>query len=129
MPILFIPNDPEAKQGAKPRRLAPTRKRSSRKTDFDFGALPEAKVYATDSDEFLVWQCREALLRTLALWETIAGRLAHWQGRSSHRKLRVVVDEDEAIDAYYDRAALRYFHATSSKNAKVRRFAASVDVV
>jgi hypothetical protein len=129
MPILYIPNDPEARKAAKPRRVAPSRRRASGKSDFVFDALPPAAVYDAGTDEFLAWQCREALLRTLTMWEAIAGPLAHWQGRSSHRMLRVVVDAGEAIDAYYDRASLRYFHATSSKSGEIRRFAASVDVV
>jgi hypothetical protein len=129
VPIFYIPNDPEARKAAKPRRVAAARKRGGNRSDFAFDELPRANVYASGSDEFLGWQCREALLRALAMWETIAGPLAHWQGRSSHRKLRVVLDQGEAIDAYYDRSALRYFHATSSKNGRIRRFAASVDVV
>jgi hypothetical protein len=129
MPILFIANDPEAKKDPAPRRITPARKRKAGKTDFDFGPLPVSKVWPPDSDEFLVWQCREAVLRALGAWEKVAGPLAHWQGGANRKKLKVVVDEGEDLNAYYDRASLGYYHFPSEKTGAVRRFAASVDVV
>ncbi len=129
MPILFIPNDPEAKKDPPPRKIKAARKRGAGKTDFDFGPLPKQKVWPVDSDEFLVWQCREAALRALGAWEKVAGPLAHWQGSANRKKLAVVVDEGEDLNAYYDRASLGYYHHPSAKTGRVRRFAASVDVV
>ena len=129
MPILFVANDPEAKKAPSPRKITAARKRKAGKTDFDFGALPRQQVWPAGSDEFLVWQCREATLRALGAWEKIAGPLAHWQGSANRRKLKVVVDEGEELNAYYDRDSLGYYHFTSSRTGKLRRFAASVDVV
>jgi hypothetical protein len=129
MPILFIPNDPEAKKDPPPRKIKAARKRGAGRTDFDFGPLPKQKVWPVDSDEFLVWQCREAALRALGAWEKVAGPLAHWQGSANRKKLAVIVDEGKDLNAYYDRASLGYYHHPSAKTGRVRRFAASVDVV
>jgi hypothetical protein len=128
MPILYIPNDPEAKKGAAAGPIKPARKRGKGKTDFDFGALPEAKVYPLESDGFLVWQCREALQRALAMWESIAGRIVTWQGAGSRKKLKVLIDAGADINAYYGRGELG-FYSNLGRKGKLRRFAFSVDVV
>lgn len=129
MPILFIPNDPEAKKSPPARKIAPAGARKAGRTDFDFGALPQQKAWPPDSAEFLVWQCREAVLRALAMWEQIAGPLEHWQGSARRKKLKVNVDEGSDLNAYYDRQSLGYYHFRSKKTKRLRRFAASTDVV
>lgn len=128
MPILYIPNDPEAKRNAAARTITPARKRGKGKSDFDFGTLPKAQVWSLDSDEFLTWQCREALQRALAMWERIAGRLVTWQGGGRRKKLKVLIDEGADRNAYYGRGELG-FYSDLSKKGKLRRFALSVDVV
>ena len=127
MPILFVANDPEAKHGIAPRSITPTRRRSSRRADFDLGTMPRVKRYPPDSDEFLAWQCREGLLRALSTWESIAGPLSAWQGRSRSR-LRVRVNAGADRNAYYARGELG-FHSDTNADGRLRRFAASVDVV
>lgn len=129
MPILFIPNDPEAKKAPPARRIQPAPARRSRRTDFDFGSLPKKKIWPPDSDEFLVWQCREAVMRALAMWEKIAGPLKHWQGSARRTKLKVNIDEGSDLNAYYDRQSLGYYHFRSKSSKVLRRFAASTDVV
>lgn len=129
MPILFIPNDPEAKKSPPARRIAPAAARKAGRTDFDFGALPAKKVWPPDSEEFLVWQCREAVLRALGVWEKIAGPLTHWQGSAQRKKLKVNIDEGSDLNAYYDRRSLGYYHFRSKTTKVLRRFAASTDVV
>jgi hypothetical protein len=126
MPILYIRNDPEAKKGVAAGPVTPARKRAKGKTDFNFGKLPEAKVYPLASDGFLVWQCREGLQRALAMWEGIAGRFGTW--RDAGKKLKVLIDAGADINAYYGRGELG-FYSDLSKKGKVRRFAFSVDVV
>ena len=128
MPIRFIPNDPEARQAAPARVITPSPARRKGMTDFDFGAMPDAGVWPQGSDEFLVWQCREGLQRALATWERIAGRLVSWQGPGARKRLRVSVDAGSEINAYYARGELGFF-SNVGKRDKVRRFAASVDVV
>ena len=128
MPILYIPNDPEAKRGAAPRTITPARKRGKGKSDFDFGALPKAKVWPLHSDEFLTWQCREGLQQALRLWERIAGRLVTWQGGGARKRLTVRIDAGAEINAYYERGELGFFSNLGRKN-RLRRFAFSVDVV
>lgn len=128
MPILYIPNDPEARKGPAARQITPARKRGKGRTDFDFGKLPEAKVWPLESDEFLTWQCREALQRALAMWERIAGRLVTWQGGGARKRLTVKIDEGPDINAYYGRGELGFYSNLGKKN-KLRRFAFSVDVV
>jgi hypothetical protein len=128
MPILYVPNDPEARNASPPRTIAPVRARRRGATDFDFGTLPERRVWPVESEPFRVWQCRETLLRALGTWERIAGPLAHWQGSPARRKLRVGVDEGSDLNAYYDRASLSYFHHRSPVSGRTRYFAASADV-
>jgi hypothetical protein len=128
MPILYIRNDPEARKGAAAGPITPARKRGKGKSDFDFGVLPEAKVWPLDSDAFLAWQCREGLQRALAMWERIAGRLVTWQGGGARKKLKVLIDAGADINAYYERGELG-FYSNLSRKGKLRRFALSVDVV
>ena len=129
MPIAWFRNDPEAKHVDAPSRVTAHKARGPGKTDFDLGKLPVQKVWPQASEEFLTWQCREALLRSLDAWEMIAGPLQHWYGGAQRKKLRVDVDAGEDINAYYDRASLGFFHFTSSRDGRLRRFAASTDVV
>ena len=129
MPILFIPNDPEAKKSPPPRKIAPAAARKKGKTAFDFGTLPPLKVWPPDSAQFLVWQCREAVMRALLMWEKIAGPLKHWQGSTQRKKLKVNIDEGSDLNAYYDRDSLGYYHFRSKTTKLLRRFAASTDVV
>lgn len=128
MPILYLPNDPECRRGLEALKITPTRKRGKGRTDFDFGALPPAKVWPVDSDEFLTWQCREALQRALAMWEGIAGRLVKWQGARGRKKLKVLVDAGDDINAYYAPGELGFF-SNVSRNGRLRKFGMSVDVV
>jgi hypothetical protein len=126
MPILYIPNDPEARRAPKAARIRPSRARPAGRADFALGTLPRAQAWPLDSDEFLRWQCREALLRATAMWEKIAGPLKRWQHGA---KLRVDADIGEELNAYYDRESVGYARQASSRNGRLRRFAASVDVV
>ena len=126
MPILYVPNDPEARKAPPPRKLRPSRKRATGRADFAFGAMPKAQVWPVESDAYLRWQCREALLRAIAMWEKIAGPLRRWQHGA---KLRVDADIGEELNAYYDRESVGYAHFRSTKTGRLRRFAASVDVV
>ena len=128
MPIRYIPNDPEARRGAPVRDITPSRKRAKGRTDFDFGKMSKAKVWPLHTDEFLVWQCREALLRSLAMWEKIAGRLVTWQGDGARKRLSVLIDAGPDINAYYGRGELGFYSHLNAKG-RLRRFAFSVDVV
>lgn len=126
MPIRYLRNDPEARKAPPDALVRPSRKRAAGRADFAFGTLPAAQPWPAGSDAFLPWQCREALLRATAMWERIAGPLPRWQHGA---KLRVDVDIGEELNAYYDRESLGFAHQRSSRNGRVRRFAASVDVV
>jgi hypothetical protein len=126
MPILYVSNDPEARKAPPPRKLRPSRKRASGRADFAFGTMPKAQPWPVDSDAFLRWQCREALLRAIAMWEKVAGPLLRWQHGA---RLRVDADVGEELNAYYDRESVGYARFRSTKTGRLRRFAASVDVV
>ncbi len=126
MPILYFPNDPEARGQRAPRTIRPSRNRAAGRAGFAFGTMPKAQPWPADSDAFLRWQCREALLRAVSAWEKIAGPLRRWQHGT---RLRVDADIGEELNAYYDRESVGYAHQRSAKNGRLRRFAASVDVV
>lgn len=126
MPILYFPNDPEARGQRTPRTIRPSRNRAAGRAGFAFGTMPKAQPWPADSDAFLRWQCREALLRAVSAWEKIAGPLRRWQHGT---RLRVDADIGEELNAYYDRESVGYAHQRSARNGRLRRFAASVDVV
>ena len=109
-------------------RSTPARKRAKGRTDFDFGRMPEAKVWPLDSDGFLAWQCREALQRALAMWET-------HRRTARHLARRRCAQEAQGADRRRPRhqRVLRARRARvlfePGRKGKLRRFAFSVDVV
>ena len=107
--ILFILNDPEAKNRRPHARSRRRPHAGPGKTAFDFGTLPQLKVWPADSPEFLVWQCREAVMRALApCGEKIAGPAQALAGEhATEEELKVNIDEGSDLNAYYDRRVAR----------------------
>jgi hypothetical protein len=108
MPINFIVNDP-AVQGAQPLPIQPSRNRTGAVVDFAIGNLPAEQTYAVGTNEFVTWQAREAALRTLNTFEAIAGRLTGWVGNASKKKLALIPNDGQDLNAYYNRASVSFF--------------------
>ncbi|MEQ9244380.1 MAG: hypothetical protein RLO21_00170, partial [Nitratireductor sp.] len=108
MPINYIPNDPRA--GQPPMAIIqPHAKRPAGRADFAYqNSAPEGR-YGEDSDEFLYWQCREAALRAVDLWEEIDDDpLASWQSGEQLKLIQAVPNNPE-LNAFYDRASLSFY--------------------
>ncbi len=124
MPVNFIPNDPLARHPGM-RSIDPRSKRPSNRVGFNyFSPAPEGQ-YNPGTREFLYWQCREAALMSLDLWETLDGRLRNWA--VNRRRLDLRQDAGNDLNAYYDRRSLSFFRATIGQ--KTTYSGASTDVV
>ena len=74
---------------------------------FDTAAsAPPPAIYAQGTAEFRYWVAAEALRRGADFWTKITG-LTQWQVGPT---LKVILDEGQDLNAYYDRNALNFFH-------------------
>lgn len=127
MPINFIPNDPRA--GLPPAAVIEAHaERPDELARYVYlGSLPE-DTYPTDSDGFLFWQCREAALRAIDLWELIdGGTLTAWQNGKTLR-LKQKTPGQSQLNAFYDRLSLSFFQVDAAGGDSYRS-GASTDVV
>jgi len=126
MTINFIPNDPQALSGAPPlRKQDQTPDRPTGRSDFDFGTKRQEGAFDPGTPEFLFWQCREAAIAAVQAWEASAGSHTRWQG--DRRKLPLLQDAGEDLNAFYDRRSFSFFHRTVGD--KTFLSGASTDVV
>jgi hypothetical protein len=58
----------------------------------------------------MFWQCREGALAALEAWEASAGPHKKWQG--NRKKLALLQDAGEDLNAFYDRQSFSFFHQT-----------------
>ena len=111
MAINYIPNDPRAGSTAPPtREQSPRANRPSTKSGFTFSNTSPEGVFAPGTSAFLFWQCREAAIAAVQVWETSAGRHKKWQG--NRKKLPLFQDNGEDLNAFYDRQSFSFFHQT-----------------
>ena len=108
MPINFISNDP-AIPGAAVQAITPTPDRTASKATFVVDQLPSEQVYSAGSVDFVAWQAREAALRALVTFETIAGALPGWIGDASRKQLDLYPNFGQDLNAYYDRGSISFF--------------------
>ena len=109
MSINFIPNDPGAGATAPPIRIQPKRPdRPSAKAGFTFSGVSPEGTFAPGTSQFLFWQCREAALAAVQAWETSASAHKKWQG--NRKKLPLLQDSGEDLNAFYDRLSFSFFH-------------------
>jgi hypothetical protein len=108
MPINYIPNDPRAGNPATV-VIAPHAGRAAGRADFVFSESVPENPYNVGTDEFLFWQCREAALRAIDLWEEISGEpLTRWQAGQTIALVQRVPN-DSRLNAFYNRASLSFF--------------------
>jgi hypothetical protein len=106
--INFLVNDP-AVPGAQAKVVQASANRPASKATFSISQLPAEQKYQVGTNEFVVWQAREAALRTLNIFEAIAGPLVGWTGKASKKKLALRPNDGQDLNAYYDRASVSFF--------------------
>lgn len=121
MAINFIPNDP---LDGGVRLEAPIADPPGNLAGFNlFDRAPEGK-HQPVTPPFLFWQCRQAALAALRAWEALDGPLAAW---SQRQRLDLLQDAGKALNAFYDRQSLSFFH--EQVNGTTFFSGASTDVV
>jgi hypothetical protein len=79
VPINFIPNDPLAVSFVPMRQISPRPNRPASKAGFTFFNAVAEGVSLPGTPEFLFWQCREAALLAIEVWEDLTGAsLTQW---------------------------------------------------
>lgn len=128
MAINFIPNDPQA-VAQMPMRSQPARAdRKASVAGFAFASTPAEAAAQPGTPEFLHWQCREAALATMQMWESLRGTsLKKWAKLPTGRKLHLRPNHGQDLNAYYDRSSLSFF--SYPIGSKVFYAAESTDVV
>ena len=125
MSIKFIANDPQSSH-PDARIIAPHPGRPDNVAGITFTAgFPEAE-YPVGTDEFLYWQCREAVFRTLDAIEALNGPLTRWFGNQSKIKLNHKASGNTP-NAFYNRFSLLFY--AFSTNTRSYYSGASTDVV
>lgn len=108
--INFIPNDPKAVADLKMREQTPR----SRPVGLAHVRLPtpapRKEPAQPGTSAFLYWQCREAVLATLEMWEQIDGPVTKWARSRSPKILDVEIDAGLDLNAYYNGQSLSFFH-------------------
>jgi hypothetical protein len=112
MPINFIPSDPDAGAAAPAmRQKNPSPNRPSSSSGFTFGDQSPEGAAAPGTPQFLFWQAREAAITAVAAWEACAGQTHKaWQG--NRKRLPLLQDAGEDLNAFYDRTSFSFFHQT-----------------
>lgn len=108
--INFIPNDPKAIADMNMRQQEP-RSRPAGRAGFSLPTpAPKKGPAQPGTAAFLYWQCNEAVLATLDMWEQIDSPVTKWARSVSPKKLIVEVDAGSDLNAYYDGNSLSFFH-------------------
>ncbi len=111
MAINFIPNDPKAGSTAPGIRQQPKRKnRPTSKASFTFAGSIAEGTFNPGTPQFLFWQSREAALAAVEAFEGAVGPHKKWQG--NRKKLALLPDAGEDLNAFYDRSTFSFFHKT-----------------
>lgn len=128
MPINFIPNDPLAISSLPMRQKAPRANRPASRAGFNFVNAAAEGVFSRGTPGFLFWQCREAALLALEVWETLNGNLSRWARATPNRKkLNLLQNDGDDLNAFYDGQSLAFFEHTTGTRTTFS--GASTDVV
>ncbi|HKP85929.1 MAG TPA: M36 family metallopeptidase [Blastocatellia bacterium] len=128
MPINFIPNDPLAVASLPSLQKAPRPNRPATRAGFNFtGAVAEG-LFNPGTPGFLFWQCREAALLAVEVWEALNGNLTQWaRATPNRRRLNLLQNNGTDLNAFYDGQSLSFFQNTTGN--KTTFSGASTDVV
>jgi hypothetical protein len=98
----------QADPGAGATVVRPVPKYQKRPWAFRFpGKAPAPGRYVAGTKGFRFWTAADALRRSADFWTAMIGKTA-WRGA---RPLPVDLDAGQELNAYYDRSALKFFHA------------------
>lgn len=130
MPINFIPNDPLAQSDMPMRQQDARADRKGNVALFDFGTLAAENLYQFGTLESLGWQCREAALAAISVFETLYGPLRQWSEHLDDRKkLPININAGNILNAQYDLEAQSLLFYINNSPKKTTYSAASTDVV
>jgi len=108
--VSYIPNDPLA-SGGPPIQQVRASRQPSKSAGFDIQPAAEPGIYPAQTPEFGFWQVQEALIKGLKVWRDADGAYPEaWFG--GQRRLRVLTDAGDDLNAFYDRRSLQFFHHT-----------------
>ena len=111
MTINFIPNDPRAGTSAPAMRKQSKRAtRPASRSGFIYSNTSPEGIVLPGTPQFLFWQAREAAIAAVQVWEASAGSHKAWQG--NRKKLPLLQDAGEDLNAFYDRVSFSFFHQT-----------------
>ena len=126
--INFAPNDLRVVGDLPIRVVTPHPDRPRGRADFAFPApAPALAQHQSGTQAFLYWQCREAVLRALAAFESATGAPVVAWAPQVPNPLPVIPNAGVKLNAFYNRLSLSFFqHATGTN---VTMSGASTDVV
>lgn len=128
MAITFIPNDPLALAFVPTRQVSPRPDRAASQAGFTFFDEAEEGTFPLGTAEFLFWQCREAALLSIEVWEALNGPLPDWSAEAfDAKRLQLIQDGGDRLNAFYDRQSLAFFHHATGGHTTFS--GASTDVV
>ena len=127
MAINFIPNDPLAVNALPMRQVNPRANRPASRAGFNFVNPAPEGLFNPGTPEFLFWQTREAALLAVEVWENLNGNLSRWARSINIRKLNLLQDDGDELNAFYDGQSLSFFHHTTGTRTTFS--GASTDVV
>ena len=128
MTINFIPNDPLAVSAVPMRQKTPHADRPANRAGFIFSNIAPEGLFNPGTPQFLFWQCREAALLAVEVWEALAGPLTKWARATPNiKKLRLLQDNGDDLNAFYNGQSLSFFHHPTG--SKTTFSGASTDVV
>jgi hypothetical protein len=127
MAINFIPNDPVVINALPMRQVSPRPNRPGTRAGFNFFDAAAEGLFDPGTPEFLFWQTREAALLAVEVWENVNGNLSRWARSSNTRKLDLLQDAGDDLNAFYDGESLQFFHHTTGTRTTFS--GASTDVV
>ena len=125
MSITFVPNDPRAGYPANI-SITPHADRPEGVADFIYQDVAPEGEHPPGSENFLFWQCREAALRAIDLWEQIDQPLTSWQPGLTLRLIQKTPGRAQ-LNAFYNRDALSFFEVAGA--SATYQTGASTDVV
>ena len=126
MSINFIPNDP-AVNTLSMRQVTPRPNRPATRAGFNFFNTAPEGLFNPGTSQFLFWQTREAALLAVEVWESLNGNLSRWARSSNPRKLDLLQDIGDDLNAFYDGQSLSFFHHKTGTRTTLS--GASTDVV